>query len=66
VVKSHHQKSRQVQMGMKMEMERMGQMRTETMPKRMEVLCHHLDRLKLYSEFKDIAAIPTLLEKMML
>jgi hypothetical protein len=51
VVKSHHQKSRQVQMGMKMEMERimkmerMGQMRTETMPKRMEVLCHHLDRL---------------------
>jgi hypothetical protein len=50
VVRGHHQKSRQVQMGMKMEMERikkmerMGQMSTETMPKRMEVLCHHLDR----------------------
>jgi methylthioribose-1-phosphate isomerase len=51
VVKNHHQKSRQVQVGMKMElerimkMERMGQMGTETMPKGMEVLCHHLDRL---------------------
>jgi hypothetical protein len=50
-MKNHHKKSRQVQVGMKMEMERimkmerMGQMRTETMPKRMEVLCHHLDRL---------------------
>ena len=56
MVKSHHQKSRQVQMGMKMEMERimkmerMGQMRTETMPKRMEVLCHHLDRLAAIRE----------------
>jgi hypothetical protein len=51
VVKNHHQKSRQVQVGMKMEMERimkmerMDQMRTETMSKRMEVLCHYLDRL---------------------